>query len=221
MAHLPPDRPQSRFRVSTLIDNVPSAPRGLEIVAPSAESSSTPRRPRQGRLRRRCAMNCAMPAAPLTHPPLASVPPRGLTSGGTAAQSQAHAAAGEAALISRRAARLVVASSTKALPRGYAMRRRCHMTIWRAGARSSLPRVSRNQFNAGRKCRSQRSVPGDMLSHRIGGASVHYVGRARGSRGIIRGAKWNELGWAHVARDDSRATAGAGRGSVRRNAATF
>jgi hypothetical protein len=65
------------------------------------------------------------------------------------------------------------------------------------------------------------ALTGPMPARSRSAALIYHVGRVRISRGIIRGAKWNELGWTHVARDDSRATAGAGRGSVRRNAATF
>jgi peptidoglycan DL-endopeptidase RipA len=43
------------------------------------------------------------------------------------------------------------------------------------GAGVSLPRVSRNQFNAGRKVPISQLQPGDMVFYKKGSAPIHHV----------------------------------------------
>ncbi|QJY48555.1 NlpC/P60 family protein [Pseudonocardia broussonetiae] len=53
------------------------------------------------------------------------------------------------------------------------------------GAGVSLPRVSRNQFNAGRKVPITDLQPGDMVFYRKGGAPIHHVAMYIGDNRMI------------------------------------
>jgi cell wall-associated NlpC family hydrolase len=54
-----------------------------------------------------------------------------------------------------------------------------------SGAGVNLPRVSRNQFNAGRKVPISDVRPGDLVFYKRGGAPIHHVAMYVGSGNMV------------------------------------